>query len=135
MRDVLIAGAGLCGLTTALALLERGYKVRLFEQATELREVGAGVQLGANGTRRAHRARPGRRDAPHRLRAGRQGDAAVDHGQSWPVFDLGTESEQRYGAPYWMAHRGDFHAVLLAAVRAAAPDAIRTGAECVGFEQ
>ncbi|HET8997688.1 MAG TPA: FAD-dependent oxidoreductase, partial [Acetobacteraceae bacterium] len=51
MPDVLIAGAGLCGLTTALALLQRGHRVRLFEQASELREVGAGVQLGANGTR------------------------------------------------------------------------------------
>jgi 2-polyprenyl-6-methoxyphenol hydroxylase-like FAD-dependent oxidoreductase len=48
---VLIAGAGLCGLTTALALLRRGYDVRVFEQASELREVGAGVQLGSNGTR------------------------------------------------------------------------------------
>ena len=48
---ILIAGAGLCGLTTALALLRRGHDVRVFEQASELREVGAGVQLGSNGTR------------------------------------------------------------------------------------
>ena len=132
---VLIAGAGLCGLTTALALLQRGYTVNLFEQASELREVGAGVQLGANGTRllialgleRAMRqivCEPEGKEI--RLRT---------TGQSWPVFDLGVESVQRYGAPYWMAHRGDFHGVLLAAVRAAAPGAIRTDAECVGFTQ
>ena len=51
MADVLIAGGGLGGLTAALALLTRGHRVRVFEQANELREVGAGVQLGANGTR------------------------------------------------------------------------------------
>ncbi len=49
MADILIAGAGLGGLTAALALIQRGHDVRVFEQAAELREVGAGVQLGANG--------------------------------------------------------------------------------------
>ena len=51
MRDVLIAGAGLGGLTAALALIQRGHRVRIYEQSTSLREIGAGVQLGANGTR------------------------------------------------------------------------------------
>lgn len=46
-----IAGAGLCGLTTAPALLQRGYHGRIFGQASALREGGAGVQLGSNGTR------------------------------------------------------------------------------------
>lgn len=135
MRDVLIAGAGLCGLATALALLERGHRVRLFEQASELREAGAGVQLGANGTRLLIALGLG--EAMRRIVCVPEGKEMRlwTTGQSWPVFDLGSESEQRYGAPYWMAHRGDFHGVLLAAVRAAAPDAIRTGAECVGFEQ
>lgn len=135
MPEVLIAGAGLCGLTTALALLQRGHKVRLFEQATELREVGAGVQLGANGTRVLIAL--GLEDAMRRIVCVPEGKEMRlwTTGQSWPVFDLGGESVQRYGAPYWMAHRGDFHSVLLSAVRAAAPDAIRTDATCVGFEQ
>ena len=51
MSRILIAGAGIGGLTAALALLRDGHQVQLFEQATELREVGAGVQLSANGTR------------------------------------------------------------------------------------
>lgn len=135
MPDVLIAGAGLCGLTTALALLERGHKVRLFEQAAELREVGAGLQLGANGTRVLIAL--GLEEAMHRIVCVPEGKEMRlwTSGQSWPVFDLGIESIQHYGAPYWMAHRGDFQSVLLSAVRAAAPDAIRTGAECIGFEQ
>jgi len=49
--DVLIAGAGLGGLTTALALIQQRHLVRLFEHAPEPREVGAGVQIGPNGSR------------------------------------------------------------------------------------
>ena len=42
---VLIAGAGLGGLAAALACLRRGIDVAVYEQAPELREVGAGVQI------------------------------------------------------------------------------------------
>jgi salicylate hydroxylase len=48
---ILIAGAGLGGLTAALALLRRGIDVEIYEQAPELKEVGAGLQVSANGTR------------------------------------------------------------------------------------
>ena len=134
-RRILIAGAGLCGLTTALALLQRGYDVRVFEQAAELREVGAGVQLGSNGTRVLISL--GLEDAMRRVICEPTGKEIRlwTTGQSWPVFDLGTESVQRYGAPYWFAHRGDFHAVLLHAVRQAAPDAVRAGVACAGCTQ
>jgi len=132
---VLIAGAGLCGLTTALALLQRGYDVRVFEQVSELREVGAGVQLGANGTRVLIAL--GLEAAMRRIVCEPTGKEIRlwTTGQTWRVFDLGVGSVQRYGAPYWMAHRGDFHAVLLEAVRAAAPDVVRAGVACTGFEQ
>jgi len=132
---VLIAGAGLCGLTTALALLQRGYDVRVFEQASELREVGAGVQLGSNGTRVLIAL--GLEAAMRRIVCEPTGKEIRlwTTGQTWPVFDLGVGSVQRYGAPYWMAHRGDFHAVLLQAVRAVAPDAVSAGVACTGFDQ
>ena len=48
---VLIAGAGIGGLAAALALLRRGFSVAIYEQAAELAEVGAGVQIAANGSR------------------------------------------------------------------------------------
>ena len=135
MADILIAGAGLGGLTAALALLRQGHQVRLFEQASAPREVGAGVQLGANGTRilialglEATMRQVVCAATGKEIRLGTTG-------QRWPTFDLGETSVERFGAPYWMVNRGDFHTVLLDAVRAASPDAIRAGNGCVGFEQ
>lgn len=135
MRDVLIAGAGLGGLTAALTLIQRGYNVRVFEQVAEPREVGAGVQLGANGTRLLIAL--GLQDAMEQVvcAATAKEIRAGYTGQSWRIHDLGEVSVERFGAPYWMVHRGDFHTVLLNAVRQAAPEAIRTGASCVGFDQ
>ena len=48
---ILIAGGGIGGITTALALRQRGIDAHLFEQADAFREVGAGIQLSANATR------------------------------------------------------------------------------------
>ncbi|HEY1931594.1 MAG TPA: FAD-dependent monooxygenase [Acetobacteraceae bacterium] len=132
---VLIAGAGLCGLTTALALLRQGCDVRVYEQARELKEVGAGVQLGSNGTRVLIAL--GLEVAMRQVICEPTGKEIRlwTTGQSWPVFDLGTESVQRYGAPYWFAHRGDFHTVLLRAVRQIGPGVVHAGMACTGYTQ
>lgn len=50
-RQVVIAGAGVAGLTAAVAFAERGYCVRVFEQAPRLEAAGAGIQLSPNATR------------------------------------------------------------------------------------
>ncbi len=53
--NVAIVGGGIGGLTLALALRERGVAFEVYEQADELREVGAAVALSANGTRELRR--------------------------------------------------------------------------------
>ena len=50
-KHILIAGAGIGGLTAALALLKSGLDVDVYEQAPQLGEVGAGFQISANGNR------------------------------------------------------------------------------------
>src|SRR5713101_2612142 len=48
---IAVIGGGIGGLAAALALLRRGIDVEVYEQSRELKEVGAGIQISANGTR------------------------------------------------------------------------------------
>jgi len=134
-RQILIAGAGIGGLTTALSLLKEGMDVAVYEQAPALGEVGAGVQISANGTRVLYAL--GLAEALNRIAWEPEGKAIRlwDTGESWPLFDLGTESIALYGFPYHMYHRADLHQVLVDAVRAIEPDAIRLNARVAGVEQ
>ncbi len=132
---ILIAGGGIGGLTAALALLKRGYDVDVYEQAAELREVGAGVQLSPNGIRALHEL--GLHE-PFRALACEASGKQIrlwNSGQTWRIFDLGAESVERYGFPYYMVYRPDLLAVLADGVRCEKPDAIHLDSRCTGFEQ
>jgi salicylate hydroxylase len=132
---VLIAGAGIAGLVAGLSLLQRGIEVEIFEQASEPRELGAGVQLSANGTRvlialGLEREMLGIASEP----SGKQ-IRLFSTGRTWKLFDLGVSSRAIYGAPYWMVHRGDFHGVLVEAFNARAPGRLHLDRRCIGFEE
>lgn len=132
---VLIAGAGIAGLVAGLSLLQRGIDVEIFEQASELRELGAGVQLSANGTRvlielGLEKEMLGIASEP----SGKQ-IRLFSTGRTWKLFDLGVSSRAIYGAPYWMVHRGDFHRVLVEAFNARAPGQLHIDRRCVGFAE
>ena len=128
---VVIIGAGLGGLTAALALLKRGIDVEIYEQSDSLREAGAGIQLGANGTRvlyalgladalAAVQVVPERRELRH-----------WKTGETWNWFELGAVSKDRYGTPHLMLHRGDLHRVLSDAVQRMKPDAVALRKRCI----
>jgi 2-polyprenyl-6-methoxyphenol hydroxylase-like FAD-dependent oxidoreductase len=131
---VLIAGGGIGGLAAALALLRRGFDVDVYEQAGELREVGAGVQLSANGVRVLHEL--GVHEALRALACEAAGKEVRlwKTGQTWQLFDLSAISAGRYGFPYYLVYRPDLLAVLADGVRCEKPEAIHLDARCTGVE-
>ena len=133
--NIAIVGGGIGGLTAALALLRRGIDVDVYEQAPELRELGAGVQISANGTRVLHAL--GLKAALQQVQVLPAGKAIRlwNTGQSWKLFDLGMESVERYGFPYITLHRGDLLSVIAQAVLRTKPGAIRLNRKCVGLAQ
>jgi salicylate hydroxylase len=129
---VLIAGGG---LTAALALLKSGCEVEVYEQAAELREVGAGLQLSANGTHVFYALGVGEALKGHSCEAQGKEIRLWNTGETWKLFDLGKVSVERYGYPYFTVYRPDLLGVLAEAVRREKPDAIHLGGKCVGFTQ
>jgi salicylate hydroxylase len=128
---VLIAGAGIGGLTAALAIARQGLRVTVYDQAERLEEAGAGVQLSPNATRVLIALGLADRIAPAivvptalRLRAG-------DSGSDIAIMPLAAK--ERYGAPYWVVHRADLQAALLAAVESDERITLKLGARIDGF--
>jgi salicylate hydroxylase len=133
--SIAIVGGGIGGLAAALALLRRGLDVTVYEQADELREIGAGIQISANGMRVLHALGL---EAPlaavQAVPTGKE-IRLWNTGQTWKLFDLGATSVERYGFPYITIHRNDLHQVLAAGVRRCKPDAIVLGHKCVEVRQ
>ena len=110
---VLVSGGGIGGLAAALALVRQGFEVTVFEQAPEIGEIGAGIQLGPN--------------AFHAFDALGVGDKArgravyTDYMVMHDALDeyqvgkipTGEAFLKRFGNPYAVIHRVDVHLSLL----------------------
>ena len=140
-RQVLIVGGGIGGLAAAVACTRAGWHARLYEQAAQFSEVGAGLQLGPNVTRILNAWSLNRELAvvaafPPQLRVRRATD-----GTQLGVLRLGSSFTGRYGAPYATVHRADLQGVLLDAARqegvriepSAQVTAVLPGAQAVGL--
>lgn len=129
---VLIIGGGIGGLTAALALRKFGFDAHVYEQASLLREVGAGVQTGPNAVRVLEwlgLAEPLRRIAVVPLSI----DARDwQSGEILGRVPLAEAALSRYGAPYYHLHRADLQGVLRAGL---GDEHITLGARCVQIEQ
>jgi salicylate hydroxylase len=132
---VAVIGGGIGGLTAALALIRRGIGVDVYEQASELKELGAGVQISSNGTRVLYALGLGEAVERRGVIVSGKEIRLWSTGETWKLFDLGAISVERYGFPYVMFHRGDLHAILLDAIRRERPDAVHLGHRCVGLAQ
>jgi salicylate hydroxylase len=130
---IAIVGAGIGGLAAALFLRRAGHHAIVHEQASELRDVGAGIVVAPNMVRPLDLLGLAQRlpefavalDAAWEFR--RWQDGRVLFAQA-----MGEECERRYGAPCYVAHRAD----LLALLRDALPaDQLRLGERCVALRQ
>ncbi len=133
--EVLIIGGGIGGMTTALALQQRGCHVSIFEQSVEFAEVGAGLTLASNAMHVMwHLGLKGPMD-----RFGTLPDhGAIKHyrtGEHLVDIARGNTQMEKYGAPFCLAHRADVHGALVDAVRANDEQAIHLGREFVDLDQ
>lgn len=116
-RRVLIAGAGVAGLTAALAFAREGFETTIIERAERLTEIGAGLQLSPNATRILSGLGVLERLLPVsiRPRAVTLRDAVTL--ALLAEVPLGQEAEKRWKAPYLVLHRADLQAALVSAVK------------------
>jgi salicylate hydroxylase len=135
VSKVAVVGGGIGGLTAALALLRQGIDVDVYEQAPELKEVGAGVQISSNGTRVLYAL--GLQEAVERVSSipTAKEIRLWNTGQTWKLFDLGAVSIELYGFPYVLMHRRDLHGILAEAIARLKPDALHLGMRCTDVVQ
>src|SRR2546423_5633783 len=106
---ILVAGGGIGGLAAALALVRQGFSVKVLEQAPQIGEIGAGVQLGPNAFA-----------AFDALGVGERARARAVYTERMVMMDAVDESEvasipvgaafrERFGNPYAVIHRADVH--------------------------
>lgn len=115
-RTIVVAGAGIGGLTAALALAAKGFRIVILERAERLEDAGAGIQLSPNASRilidlGLRERLAGRAVTPDGISI-----MSARKGGELMRLPLGEPAAFRAGAPYWVIHRADLQAALVAAV-------------------
>jgi len=126
-RTIAIAGGGVAGLTSALALSQAGFRVLVFEKSPEPSTAGAGIQISPNaylvlaklGLARALRTAA---STPETIEI-----KSGISGKHLSTFQLGSSFSSKYDAPYLTAHRADLLQILLAACEDDSAIALRYG--------
>ena len=132
---VLVAGGGIGGVAAALALARQGYAVKVLEQAPQLGEIGAGIQLGPNAFA-----------AFDALGIGELARARAVYTDEMVMHDAlderlvgriptGEAFRQRFGNPYAVIHRADIHTSLLEGAKAHGNIETLTGTRIERVEQ
>jgi salicylate hydroxylase/6-hydroxynicotinate 3-monooxygenase len=130
--SVAIVGAGIGGLAAAACLRRIGIDVTIYEQAQRFARVGAGIQQSPNAVRVLRRLGLEQQLRDIAFQPGAALNRQSDTGELLWERVMGAASEDKYGAPYLVLHRGDLRAVLASAV----PDAvIQRGRKLVGLMQ
>jgi len=115
-RTIIIAGAGIGGLTASLALARQGFRVIILEKAECLEETGAGLQLSPNASRVLIDLGLQPRLAARAVTPEAISIMSAHNGGEIARLPLGEAATLRAGAPYWVVHRADLQAALQAEV-------------------
>ncbi len=116
-RTIVIAGAGIGGLTASLALAARGFRAVIIERSEKLEEAGAGLQLSPNASRILIDLGLEKSLAPYVIAPDAISIMTARAGKEIGRVPLGNTATARYGAPYWIIRRADLQKVLLAHVK------------------
>ena len=134
-KPILIAGGGIGGLATALGLAQKGFASNVLEKASQLGEIGAGIQLGPNAFHAFDYLGVG--DAARRMAVYIDSLRLMDAvgGDEITRIPLDDAFRTRFKNPYAVVHRGDLHGVFLKACRDHDLVELRTSAEVVDYDQ
>jgi 6-hydroxynicotinate 3-monooxygenase len=130
--SIAIVGAGMGGLATAAALRRVGIDVMVYEQASQFARIGAGIQIGCNAMKVLRQL-----GLEQRLRAQSFYPRSWNN-RDWKTGDIkfdmifGESAEEKFGAPYLLAHRGDLHAALASIVP---PECVRLSHKLTGLDE
>lgn len=135
LKKILVVGGGIGGMTAAACLLKAGFNVEVYEQASRLGEVGAGIQLSANPMRIlrhlglvGHLEEMGVRPSSYQFKM-------FDTGEVLQEIPLGQHYANRHGVPYLSVHRADLLDALIGAVHESKADAVTLNAKLVSFSE
>ena len=115
-RTIVVAGAGIGGLTAALSLAAQGFRIVVLEKAERLEEAGAGLQLSPNASRVLIGLGLQPRLAARAVIPEAVSIMSARAGCEISRLPLGEAAAFRAGAPYWVVHRADLQGALAAAV-------------------
>lgn len=110
--SIIITGAGIAGMTAALALAAENIPTVIYEKSAALQEVGAGIQLASNATRLLRKLGLLEALAPYVVEPDFINLNNAANGKTLLHLPIKAVAEQRWGAPYYTIHRADFQKVL-----------------------
>ena len=128
-RTIIVAGAGIGGLTAALSIAARGFRVIILEKAERLEEAGAGLQLSPNASRILVELGLQPRLAARAVTPDAISIVSARAGGEIARLPLGEAASLRAGAPYWVVHRADLQAALQAQVNDSPDIELRLGCQ------
>ncbi len=129
---IIIVGAGIGGLTTALALARRGYSCEVLESTREIAAIGAGVTLAPNAMRVYGHLGVATAIEVAGVEPTQQRVQHWADGRTLVAFERGSKVRDAYGAPYIYIHRADLHDILYRAAMATGRVTVRLGARVTG---